>query len=523
MRMRRPVRFAALILAASLLASCGGKAQPPTATTAPKPGQTAKAPTAIPLGPEPSYKVAAFYYSWYGNPEYDSGWNHWTQNGHLPPADIASDYYPALGPYSSNDPRVVEQHMQWLRQAGVGLIIVSWWGRGSEEERAVPLIMKTAAQYGIQVAFHIEPYNGRTANKLVDDVKYIYEQYGNSPAFFRTTATSTYSPDSKAKGVFFIWCTDSADNCGDQKVQANYWQKALDEIHALPQGALVIANTADATWIDGGHFDGLYNYATLHLQEQGGFAWARTLPPGALYVPSVIPGMSAKRVGYAESTYVARDNGQTYNDQWTAALNTGVQPFMVTITSFNEWHEGTMIEPAATGKNDGHSYNYEDFGSLAPDGYLTLTRQWIDRFQKAAVPATSRARIEIKTTSDWTTVNFASGGFWIQPQLVSASETATRSGFEAGDRFVLTQSIADANNSRSVEMVWDIQLAGLTPGGTLSLRIDRGNIGSTEVTLYNYISSTPVPAGSFTWAGVTGGRNSEVVTIAADKLLNSEP
>src|ERR1051325_3627810 len=61
--------------------------------------------------PDLSYKVAAFYYPWYGNPTTDSQWIHWTQNNHLPPEDIASDYYPALGPYSSNDPEVVSQHL----------------------------------------------------------------------------------------------------------------------------------------------------------------------------------------------------------------------------------------------------------------------------------------------------------------------------------------------------------------------------------------------------------------------------
>jgi len=108
-------------------------------------------------GPDPSYKVAAFYYPWYGNPNKDGQWFHWTQNSHFPPDDIASDYYPALGAYSSNDPAVVDQHMAWLRQAGIGVIITSWWGQGSREDQAVPLLLQMAERYGIKVAFHIEP------------------------------------------------------------------------------------------------------------------------------------------------------------------------------------------------------------------------------------------------------------------------------------------------------------------------------------------------------------------------------
>ncbi|RPJ18655.1 MAG: alpha-mannosidase, partial [Chloroflexi bacterium] len=122
-------------------------------------------------GPDPSYRVAAFYYPWYGNPEIDGDWIHWTQNNHLPPEDISSDYYPALGAYSSNDPAVVAQHMLWLRQAGIGVIITSWWGQGSREDQAVPLLLQMAERYGIKVAFHIEPYQGRTAKSLAGDIQ----------------------------------------------------------------------------------------------------------------------------------------------------------------------------------------------------------------------------------------------------------------------------------------------------------------------------------------------------------------
>ena len=346
---------------------------------------TAESPTPLsipsPSGPLPSYRVAAFYYPWYGTPAFDKSWLHWNQNSHAPPRDIASDYYPELGPYSSNDPAVVARHMAWLRQAGIGVIIVSWWGRGSDEERPIPLIMKTAAQYGIKVAFHIEPYSGRTADSLVQNIQYIYAMYGNFPSFFRSDDTSTYSPNNQPKGMFFVWCVESPDNCGNQKVNATYWQTAVDRIHALPQGALVIANITDTSWIAAGHFDGLYNYSTLDLEKHGGFSWANALPPGSLYVPSVIPGFSAHRVGYPSDAFVPRDNGQTYNAQWAAALGTGVQPAMITITSFNEWHEGTSIEPPATGKTNGHGYAYEDFGSLPPDGYLAITRQWVSSLQ----------------------------------------------------------------------------------------------------------------------------------------------
>lgn len=472
-------------------------------------------------GAEPSLKMAAFYYPWYGNPKFDKAWIHWDQFNHLPPQDIGSDYYPALGAYSSKDPQVVAQHMAWLRQAGVGVIISSWWGQGSNEDQAVPLILQMAERYGIKVTFHIEPYNGRTAESLVNDIKYIYEKYGSSPAFFQSNASSRYSSVDQPKGMFFVWSIEFRET--GQPVQADYWQPAMDKIHALPEGGLVIANTLQGSWINGGHFDGLYNYVTLHTDQNGGFNWSRNLPPNSLYVPSVIPGNSARRVGYPEDTYVDRENGATYNDQWNAALDTGVEPAMVTITSFNEWHEGSMIEPPATGANDGKGNKYSDFGTLPPDGYLSLTHQWIDKYLAMQFPITYRARITITTTSDWTTVNAINGGAWMRPDLISASTSATNASMEAGDRFVLMQSLNDANAGRQVEMTWDILLSGMDAGKDLVLQIDRGNIGATQVTIYNYLGGTPRQVETFNWGGVTTDRNSHPIKIPAVELMQPAP
>jgi glycoprotein endo-alpha-1,2-mannosidase len=504
-----------------MFVACSPVSPSPTIPAAtPSPGPSTDLP---PLeGSEPSIKVAAFYYPWYGNPTEDGAWIHWDQSNHLPPQDIGSDYYPALGAYSSKDPQVVAQHMSWLRQAGVGVIISSWWGQGSNEDQAVPLILQMAERYGIKVAFHIEPYSGRTAESLVSDIKYIYKKYGNSPAFFRSNASSRYSPGDQPKGMFFVWSIEFKD-AEQSPAQADYWLPAMDAIHALPEGSLVIANTLQGSWIEGGHFDGLYNYVTLHADQNGGFNWARNLPPDSLYIPSVIPGNSARRVGYPEDTYVARRDGATFNEQWTAALGTDVEPAMVTVTSFNEWHEGSMIEPRAVGASDGKGYDYADFGALPPEGYLDLTHEWIDKYLATQWSTVYRARITITTTSDWTTLNAVSGGTWMRPDLVSASDSITNASMEAGDRFILMQSLDDANAGKQVEMSWDVLLSDLVAGQDLVLQIDRGNIGVTQVTIYNYTGETPVQVITFNWGGVTTNRNSRPIKIPATELMKPVP
>ena len=449
-------------------------------------------------GADPSPRIVAFYYPWYGTPEFEGKWIHWNQGASSAPRDISSDYYPVLGAYSSADSAVVAQHFAWLRQTGIGVIATSWWGQGGREDRAVRVLLDVGEQYGIQVAFHIEPYGGRTAASVADDIAYLYERYGDHPAFFRSTETTRWSTGDQPKGLFFIW-SSTVPNEQIGYVEADYWRDMMDQIHGLPDGGLVIADTPSGNWIDGGHFDGLYNYATL--EESPDFGWARTLPPDAWYVPSVIPGFSVKRLSGASTATTDRDGGATYQRQWSAALDTGVEPRMVSITSFNEWHEGTQIEPAESEFPRNDTHNYDDYGDLGPDGYLEMTAALASGFLTTAWEsiAAPRIRLAVETSSDWTVLTMESGGEWIQPVTVSQSDTAEFF-FEDGQSLSLFQPLDDAIAAQSVELV--VELGILDPVGPPQFRIERGDIGYTRVTVTGLDGETETLLQTVVWDGM---------------------
>ena len=64
---------------------------------------------------------------------------------------------------------------------------------------------------------------------------------------------------------------------------------------------------------------------------------------GLICAPSVGPGYNALRAN-GDTHIKSRDNGTTYDAMWKAAIQAGAD--RITITSYNEWHEGTQIEPA---------------------------------------------------------------------------------------------------------------------------------------------------------------------------------
>src|SRR5437588_8201622 len=75
-------------------------------------------------------RSAIFYYPWFGAPARDGGYQHWAQAGHAPPVDIASDYYPMRGAYSSSNPNVLRMQMLEIAAAGIQEVVTSWWGWG---------------------------------------------------------------------------------------------------------------------------------------------------------------------------------------------------------------------------------------------------------------------------------------------------------------------------------------------------------------------------------------------------------
>jgi hypothetical protein len=478
-------------------------------------------------GPDPSYRVGAFYYGWYGNPEINGHWNHWQDvtRSLVPPDDISSDYYPLLGPYSAMDPVVLAQHMAWLRQAGIGVLIQTWWGMGAFSDQAVTPILDAAAEYGVKVAFHLEPFEGRSVDGVVEAVQYIYDRYGSHPAFFRTNATSRWSPDGRPKGLFFFYAPAVQSNfCEvDCPGSPEYWQPAIDALHALPDGAFVIGHMPDGEGALNAHFDGAYDYVTLRQGEELNFDWAWSLPVGIHYVPAVAPGFSARRIGYAEDTYLPRLAGETFHDQWEAAVEPGIEPFITVVTSFNEWHEGSQIEPVMAGKNNGSGYNYPTYGPLQTDGYLTLTRELAEEFflSRTWTPP-SQVRVRVATSSDWTWVRLKEGARWGRPEIVSVSQEAVT--FSLEDGYVrLHQALPDAVAGQTVEGVLDLGIIGPCTSDPATLEIGRGHLGETSVRLSRNVGGQQRVFAEFLWADLNLGdsQNTATFQISCEELFEN--
>jgi glycoprotein endo-alpha-1,2-mannosidase len=347
----------------------------------------------------PSDRVHAFYYPWYGNPQTDgkyANWNHpvAVRNG---PArrfpggdDIGANFFPALGSYSVNDPAIVKSHMQQLQRAHIGVISVSWWGRDSYTDRALPLLFQMAEKHDIQINFHIEPHLGpgrRNALQVREAIVHLIDTYGDSPALYRHAERGK-------RPMFYVYDSYLSP--------AREWATIL-----APEGSHTIRDTKyDAVviglWVKqneepfflDGHFDGFYTYfatdgftygSTLSNWKQLS-EWARA--HNKLFIPCVAPGYIDTRIRpWNGQNTRDRQGGKYYDRTFQAAID--ARPDLVGITSFNEWHEGTQIEPAVS-KQVG-DYRYLDYLPRDATWYLDRTAHWVKAFEQSVKPK-SRSR-----------------------------------------------------------------------------------------------------------------------------------
>ena len=425
-------RFMAAALAAApaaLSAGClpPGKREEPTQPprTNPDPG-----PPAVPAPSEWAAfaaKLAVFrdlrrhfifeYYPWYQS----DPWRHWDEAGRNPPLDIGSFAVPALGPYDSRDAKAIEQHARWIAEAGVGAVNISWWGQGSVEDRAVPLIMDVMRAHDIRVTFHIEPYTDTRGARLAEDLLYLVREYGERRRWDAFLLLE--DKNGVARPVFKLFATILEPTGTDCRGRVSpvplytedaVYRRQIDAVRTVLRAdfdPIVLTDSQGATRSAAGGFDGMALYdpyvrppswpsfaSTFSSADlffsfniNAGFDRYPDRPPfGECYSPSrfepPIQATGWEPAAREEALNASRNRildslRTTLTLQLDPALTDAKRGFFLTyINSFNEWHEGTAFEPAAnladlTPAQQAIGYHNPDQGRWRLDLLQDLLRQ----------------------------------------------------------------------------------------------------------------------------------------------------
>lgn len=337
-------------------------------------------------------RIGAHYYTWF--PE---NWKHgyfWKELD--PPSG------PQLGEYASGAPEVVSRHITWAREAGVSFFVLDWWPARRMQRAAALATFNSPEAADFLFSVQLEtmelkdardkrvPGEGRDVvvltpkrtERLIRSVDYIAQELMTQPQYLRIDG----------RPVLFLYASRHLAGPVAQalaELRAAIRKKhgfdlylVGDEVYehvvgTSPRGMPILLSQFEPNWDRIAAFDAItcYNPYVAEHKEFGGIegsekfldfgarlyerysAVANTL--GIPFYPGVMPGYNDRGVRAKENHYVVPRSTrgleplgiEGQRSFLIASLARWGAPFldrrlpMLLVTSWNEWNEGTNIEP----------------------------------------------------------------------------------------------------------------------------------------------------------------------------------
>lgn len=361
--------------------------------------------------PKADFITGVYYYPWY-IPE---------QDHHPWPGEYVRDYFlpkqpPVLGEYSSAATSTIRQHLQWMSSSGIDYLVSSWWGPESLEDvvlksKILPEISSTAVKFSV---YYESAILGLEQGKIemtslakqsfIQHFEYLANIYFKQPNYLTM----------EGKPVVFIYLAH---------IYSGAYAQAYQEMRSLLKAKgielFLIGDVNIYDPVDEAHtavLDGLSPYIPLQSLPQGKYPndidFLNTLAmahnrlqtelkqKNKLYVPNVFPGFNNLGVK-GEILFPRQLSAQATLSSLYENMIKVTRPFidtdkkMVMITSWNEWHEDSQIEPtvitANTNKDNsssGNSYTRGfSYGGYGPT-FLDLTNMLLGPASTVAVKPT---------------------------------------------------------------------------------------------------------------------------------------
>lgn len=257
-----------------------------------------------PTYPDPAFPIRAiFYYPWFPSA--------WDQLGYNP----FTRYTPELGFYDSDDNAALVQHMKWIRSAGIDAVIISWWGQPPGEWWNADYYWKFALDAALQVGlkaciyYEWEGYDNPSAAQIADDLDYLADLMAH-PAYLHVDG----------RPVVFVFSAGDTSS-GDVTTRWSQATSGYTTHYVSLKKFTGYASEPDQP-------DSWHEYDIARTTQVAGHSYI--IMPGWWRIDEVNPRLTRDLAAWQANV---------------ASMVASGEPWQL-IISFNEFSEGTIIEPS---------------------------------------------------------------------------------------------------------------------------------------------------------------------------------
>lgn len=310
--------------------------------------------------------LLAYYYPWYTGGD-------WSRHPYVGT--------PVLGAYGTDDAAIAERHIAWCADAGIDGLCVSWWGEGSQTDRHLRAGLLSAENAG-DIAFCIyyeslklDALDGErdtavdfahpaVMEQLIADFRYLSETYFEQAHYYTidgrpvvglyvTRVFTNFTADHAARlreavGVDVFLVGDEAYYGGQSSPDtARHGPGVFDAVSAYNMHTDPRIHDGEPAWD--------------YLRREAWPVYRRWAEDDRVwFMPKVMPSYEDFRGHDTLSGSPEEFEAMLSAAGEMAASDPAASRGVVFITSFNEWWEGTTIEPA------------QEYGT----GYLDAIARW---------------------------------------------------------------------------------------------------------------------------------------------------
>lgn len=297
-------------------------------------------------------KVYVHYMPWFESEEKDGFWGqHWTMTNKDPnfidrdgKREIASHYYPLIGPYSTKDKDLQQYHLLLMKLAGVDGVIFDWYGKRdvldfkhirTGMESFIKELNKTNLEFAVMYEDRVIKEQGIILSDIQigqarEDIRYIEKRYMSNKRYIRI----------KRAPLLMIFGPSYIDSSNDWNLILDSLRNRVSLLTLWNSGDILGENnfSGEYAWIDKGHLETLSNYYS------GGINYDENIVGGISYPRFHDFYFEGGWKSEEEEGWEIEDNGlQTFRESYEESLK--YPNNFMQIATWNDFGEGTQIEP----------------------------------------------------------------------------------------------------------------------------------------------------------------------------------